>query len=349
MSGTSLDGIDLALLKTNGKEVTEIGGSRTERYETSLREKLRALLGFEDPDAQVVKELTIAHAEAVRRFLENQKLISKSISVIGFHGHTILHQPHIRKTLQIGDGQLLANLTGINVVNNFRAVDVANGGQGAPITPIFHQAMGLRVGKPFALLNIGGVANVTWVGSRTQALLAFDTGPGGGQLDEWTQRAIGEPFDDKGLLARAGDIDIHVLSRLLKNPYFERSPPKSLDRNDFSIEPVLALNAADGAATLLEFSCAAIAMAERHFPSPVERWLVTGGGRKNEYMLERIEELVKKPVMLVDELGWDGDAVEAQAFAYLAVRTMNGLPITFPNITGVDRPRVGGEIYKPAT
>ncbi len=350
MSGTSVDGVDLALIRTDGQAFIETEAFHTESYDRGLRKKIFDVLGRVGSAFEAEIAVTKAHAIAIHRFLEKLKIkngYDQPIDVIGFHGHTILHRPAEGKTIQIGDGQYLANLTGINVVCNFRANDVAHGGEGAPITPIFHSAIAQGLEKPLAVLNIGGVANVTWIGEGKNNFIAFDTGPGGGQLDQWTELLTGKRFDRDGELARSGKVDQDILKALLLNSFFDRHPPKSLDRIEFSIDPVRKLDAAGGAATLLEFTCAAISRAEEYFPAPVKSWLVTGGGRKNRFLLERLRTLLKKPVLLAENAGWNGDSIEAEAFAYLAVRSLLKLPFTFPETTGVDRPRSGGELFKP--
>ncbi|MEC8623075.1 MAG: anhydro-N-acetylmuramic acid kinase [Pseudomonadota bacterium] len=350
MSGTSADGVDLALIRTDGQAFIETEGFHTESYDHALRQKIFDVLGRAGSPLEVELLVTKAHAIAIQRFLEEIEIknsYDQPIDVIGFHGHTTLHRPAEGKTIQIGDGQHLANLTGINVVCNFRTNDVAHGGEGAPITPIFHSAIAQGLEKPLAVLNIGGVANVTWIGEGKNNFMAFDTGPGGGQLDEWTELLTGKRFDRDGELARSGKVDQDILRALLLNSFFDRYPPKSLDRIEFSIDPVRKLDAAGGAATLLEFTCEAILRAEEYFPAPIKSWLVTGGGRKNKFFLERLRTITQKPVLLAEEVGWNGDGVEAEAIAYLAVRSLFGLPYTFPETTGVDKPRSGGDFFRP--
>lgn len=350
MSGTSIDGIDLALVKTDGQAFIDTESFHTERYDRGLRKKILDVLGRAEGWNEAEIAVTKAHAIAIESFLEKIKIkngYDQPIDVIGFHGHTILHRPSEGKTIQIGDGQYLANVTGINVVCNFRANDVAHGGEGAPITPIFHSAIAQGLEKPLAVLNIGGVANVTWIGEGKNNFMAFDTGPGGGQLDEWTELLTGEQFDRNGELARSGKVDQDIFKTLLLNSFFDRHPPKSLDRIKFSIDPVKKLDAAGGAATLLELTCAAISRAEEYFPTPVKSWLVTGGGRKNKFLLERLRTMIQKPILLAENAGWNGDSVEAEAIAYLAVRSLLKLPYTFPETTGVDKPRSGGDFFRP--
>lgn len=352
MSGTSRDGIDAALVTTDGEHHVECGPAITRPFTPTFRERLASVMGGKGPVAEVERELTLLHAEAVEALLDRAGVTRSAVAVIGFHGQTILHAPERRLTWQIGDGALLAELTGIDVVNEFRVRDVAEGGQGAPLVPVFHGAMTHGLARPLAVLNIGGVANVTWIGTGPDGadrLVAFDTGPGNALLDDWTLRHTGEPLDRDGALARAGRVDETVLASLLADPYFDRPAPKSLDRDAFRADAVDGLAPADGAATLVAFTAAAVARAAVHFPAPATRWLVTGGGRRNPAMMAELARRLEAPVAPVEEIGWDGDALEAQAFAYLAVRSLKGLPLTLPTTTGAPRPLGGGRLHlRPA-
>jgi len=345
MSGTSLDGIDAALLWTDGVRIEKTGPSATFPYDPALRDGLRGILGGVGPVEAVERALTEAHAAAVDRFLADANISKDAVDVIGFHGHTILHRPNEGRTWQIGDGALLAALCGTDVVCDLRSNDVANGGQGAPIVPLYHRALALDLKKPLCILNIGGVANLTWIGAAEDDLIAFDTGPGGALLDEWAEAKTGKIFDEGGALARAGTVDQAVLQTLLANPYFDAAPPKSLDRIDFDLAALSGLSPADGAATLTRFTCAAVARAELLLPEPPGRWLVTGGGRHNPVMMDGLNQLLTGQVEPVEAVGWNGDALEAQAFAFLAVRSLDGLPLTIPSTTGVSKPVTGGQFY----
>ena len=357
MSGTSLDGIDAALIRSDGVGIQETGPDFGRAYEPAFRDRLRGLLGS-DPlaageggeTATIVRDLTLLHAEAVERLIALSGLQRDQIGVIGFHGHTVLHRPQDGITRQIGDGGLLAAETGIPVVNDFRAADVAAGGEGAPFAPLYHAALAADLEKPVAVLNLGGVGNVTWIGEggdENHHLLAFDTGPGNALIDDWTAAAIGRPMDEGGRLARGGTVDEAVLAALLDNPYFHRPPPKSLDRIDFDSGPVAGLSAADGAATLSRFTAEAVKRGIGFFPAPARRWLVTGGGRHNGTLMQILAEVLKVPVDPVEAVGWQGDALEAQAFAYLAVRSLRGLPLSLPATTGVSEPQSGGVLHRP--
>jgi anhydro-N-acetylmuramic acid kinase len=281
----------------------------------------------------------------VRDLLTRRGIAASTVDVVGFHGQTVLHEPERGRTWQIGDGPLLARLTGIDVVNDFRSADVAAGGQGAPFVPLFHAALAAALPTPLGVLNIGGVANVTWIGEAgvEGELIAFDTGPGNAMLNDWTLRHTGRPADIGGALASGGRVDAGALSALLRHPYFERPAPKSLDRDAFDPAPLERLSPADGAATLVAFTAAAVARAQSLFPRPVNRWLVAGGGRHNPTIMAALAERVGTPVAPVEAVGWDGDALEAQAFAYLAVRSLRGLPLSLPTTTGVSRPLTGGK------
>ncbi|MSO89776.1 MAG: anhydro-N-acetylmuramic acid kinase [Rhodospirillaceae bacterium] len=346
MSGTSLDGIDVAALRTDGEAVEGFGPSVTVPYTETLRGRLRSILGGIGPVAEVEREMTLAHAEAVKAFCDAFKVGVNDIGVIGFHGHTILHRPQDRRTWQIGDGALLARLTGIEVVSDFRSADVAAGGQGAPLVPLYHRALARHFPLPTAVLNIGGVANVTWIGAG-EAILAFDTGPGNALIDDWALAWTGLPLDRDGALARAGRGHEAVLARLCRHAYFDRKPPKSLDRDDFARHAALTLNVYDGAATLAAFTVRAVAMAEGHMPVPPLHWIVTGGGRHNPVLMAELVRSVDGEVIAAESMGWNGDALEAQAFAFLAVRSLRGLPISLPTTTGVARPMTGGRRFSP--
>ena len=345
MSGTSLDGVDAAWLETDGEVVRAFGPTLTLPYDERLRADLRRILDHAAtlaPDDRRVKQaaaqLTEYHVRAVAA-------LGREADLIGFHGQTILHQPDRRRTWQIGDAAELAWRTGIPVAHDFRSADVAAGGEGAPFAPAYHAALAREMPKPLAVLNIGGVANVTWIGADG-TLIAFDTGPGNGPLDDWIARRTGAAFDSDGAVARAGRVDPDVLQRLLAHPYFARPAPKSLDRLDFSAalasSGLEALSTPDGAATLVAFAAAAVTATP--LPAPPLRWLVTGGGRRNPAIMAALRDRLSVPVDPVESVGRDGDALEAQCFAFLAARVRAGLPLSYPGTTGVPRPMPGGRI-----
>lgn len=345
MSGTSLDGIDVALIETDGVAVGARGPRATYAYDPALRDRLRACLGGHGPVAAVEAEITDAHAAAIRDLMASHGIATDRIDMIGFHGHTILHRPDQRRTWQIGDGRRLSEALDRPVAWDFRSADVAAGGQGAPFVPLYHQALAADLGRPLAVVNIGGVANVTWIGDGPEALAAFDTGPGNAPLDDWLRRHDAGSFDRDGAVSGAGRADRALVARLLDNPFFGRRPPKSLDRDDFRFDAVAGLSLADGAATLAAFTAASIARAADHFPAPARRWLVTGGGRHNPSLMRELATNLGVEVAPVEAVGWDGDALEAEAFAFLAQRVRRGLPLSLPATTGVPAPMAGGQLH----
>lgn len=355
MSGTSMDGIDAALIRTDGMSAFEPIAQLDRPYDPGFRTALRAAVGIAGSHAGVAAELTRRHVEIVRDLLSCADVPAEQVSVIGFHGHTVFHDPAHGRTVQIGDGQLLAREVGIDVVADFRAADMAAGGQGAPFAPLFHVARA-PAERPVCFLNIGGVANVTWIGDAAMAghdemfehIRAFDTGPGGALIDDWVHRHTGEPFDRDGRLAAAGKVDERVLARLLDNDYFHTPPPKSLDRDAFDLSPVEGLSLEDGAATLTAFTTQSVLRARAHLPARPVRWLVTGGGRKNPTLMDQLGRSLEGAVAPTEAAGIDGDAMEAQAFAYLAVRSIRGRPLSGPTTTGVAKPTTGGQLFRAA-
>jgi anhydro-N-acetylmuramic acid kinase len=344
MSGTSLDGIDAALIWTDGNGGVSPMAWSTTPYDDGLRDRLRATLGGVGDVRAVERDITLAHVVAVAALLERESLTPDAVSVIGFHGHTIAHRPHEGLTWQIGDGARLADGTGIDVVCDLRGRDVAAGGQGAPLAPLYHAALAGGLVRPLAVLNLGGVGNVTYLGDGG-AISAFDTGPGCALIDDWVRRHNAGNYDADGDRAASGTVDRDVLARLLDHPYFDQTPPKSLDRDDFTGD-VGGLSVADGAATLTAFTAAAVGLARTHFPTPPARWLVTGGGRRNPVLMAALGDVLGVTVEPVEVVGWQGDALESQAFAYLAVRSLRGLPLSLPETTGVPRPLTGGALYR---
>ncbi len=350
MSGTSLDGVDAAWLETDGERVGEMGPRLTLPYDARLRSDLRRLLDHAPTLAADDRRVKTAAVRLTEYHVRAVAAVGRPADLIGFHGQTILHQPargqpDLGRTWQIGDATLLAWRTGVRVAWDFRSADVAAGGEGAPLASVFHAALAGALRRPVAVLNIGGVANVTWIGPGG-TLLACDTGPGNGPLDDWMARHTGAAFDAEGALAREGVADQAVLGRLLDDPYFARPAPKSLDRLDFArtlgVCGIEALSPADGAATLVAFTAAAVAATK--LPDPPHRWLVGGGGRHNPAIMRALRGVLGAPVDPVEAVGWDGDALEAQCFGFLAARVVAGLPLSFPGTTGVPRPLCGGQI-----
>ncbi len=340
MSGTSMDGVDAALLETDGEDAVRPLAFASLPYEDQEREAIRSALGAGSKRTVRAAEtvVTEAHIRAVRHLLAETG--ARGVRAVGFHGHTLDHRPQDRFTLQVGDAARLARETGIPVIADFRSADVAAGGQGAPLAPVYHRARLAGEPGPVAVLNIGGVANVTWIG-RDGGMLAFDTGPGNALLDDWCRRHTGAPMDEDGRLAAQGRIDQDILEQLLDHPYFSAPPPKSLDRLSFSSAPLACLSPPDGAATLAAFTAEAVARAP--LPEPPRRWIVSGGGRRNPVLMAALPG----PVEPAESLGWDGDALEAEAFAYLAARRLKSLPGSFPGTTGCPAPMTAGRLFAP--
>jgi len=356
MSGTSLDGIDAAILDTDGEAVAIPGPAITRPYHPWTRATLHAALTaavqmhpqgpMPDEIQKAERLLTDAHIEAVNALLEAAELKSADIAFVGFHGQTILHRPSDHRTWQIGDGAVLARATGIAVVNEFRIADVDAGGQGAPFVPLYHRVLAEGMEPPIAVVNIGGVANLTYIGTKGE-LIAFDTGPGNAALDDWAFAHTGQAVDRDGRLAAAGQVNETVLALMLRHPIFLQPPPKSLDRFDFPMTAVEGLSAADGAATLTAFTAAALARAEEHLPQAPKTWIICGGGRHNPVLMKELRARLKGEVLSAEDAGWRGDFLEAEAFAYLAVRSVKGLPLSLPSTTGVPYPMPGGKLHPP--
>lgn len=344
MSGTSLDGVDAALIKTDGERVEEFGKALTLPLPRDLIGALQELMMGDEADWLVIeRRLTLLHAAAVRKLLEEAGISPKQVGVIGFHGQTITHRPRDGITWQMGNGALLAEETGISVVSDFRRADVAAGGEGAPLVPLYHAALAEKIEKPVAVLNIGGIANVTWIGGKGD-LMAFDTGPGNALLNDWMRRRTGMLLDRDGKMAETGKVANTVLEEYLQHPYFEQQPPKSLDRGDFTSDTIKHLSTEDGAATLTQLTAEAVYRALDHLPERPKRWLITGGGRHNPTMMSALRTLLEH-ITAVENVGWRGDFLEAEAFAFLAVRSLRHLPLTLPSTTGAKRAVTGGAFY----
>jgi anhydro-N-acetylmuramic acid kinase len=360
MSGTSLDGVDVALIETDGESIAGFGPTGYRPYSERERALLRAALeaGAKLTDrtarpgilAEADAFVTDVHVEAVQTFLTTEKIDPASIAVVGFHGQTVLHKPERRLTVQIGDGVRLAQELDLPVAYDFRAADVAAGGQGAPLVPIFHQALARTLDRPhpIGVLNVGGVANVTWVDGGDP--IACDTGPGNALIDDFMRARTGSPLDRDGDQAAKGRVDEAFVARVLADRFFDLSCPKSLDRNAFAYANLGLpdVSVADGAATLSAVTAAAVARAVPHLPRTPRNWIVAGGGARNPTLMRMLtERLAPAKVETADAAGWSVDALEAQAFAYLAVRTLRGLPVTFPGTTGAPAPLPGGIIARP--
>jgi anhydro-N-acetylmuramic acid kinase len=364
MSGTSYDGVDVALINTNGEEIGRIGPTLYRPYSEEeralMRRAMASVANLADraarpgPLAEAEALVTRSHAEAVEAFLAANGMAASDIAVVGFHGQTVLHDPARRLTVQLGQGDALARRLGIAVVYDFRAADVAAGGQGAPFVPVFHRAMVRLLGQPgpIAVLNIGGVANLTYVDGDAE-LIACDIGPGNALIDDFLRLRTGRPHDGDGRAAAAGQVDETAVERILAHPFFAKPPPKSLDRNAFhhwiaADEKLAGKSLEDGAATLTAVTAAAIGRATGLLPRAPTRFIVAGGGIRNPVLMRMLTERVAPAsVMTADAVGWSADSLEAQGFAYLAVRSLNGLPLSFPSTTGVPRPMTGGVVARP--
>ena len=353
MSGTSLDGIDIAYLETDGEAQVKRGPSATYPYTAAQQAMLRQALV--DATAMTKRDqrpaslrevehaLTQWHATAVESFCQQRGLSHSNVDLIGFHGQTVLHQPEQHLTVQLGDGAALAKATKIPVIYDMRGADMAAGGHGAPLVPVYHAA--LATTRPSAFVNIGGVANVTYIGSDGK-LFAFDTGPGNALINDWMMKHMGVGLDDGGATARRGKISPAHLSVAMAHPYFSGPPPKSLDRNSFAKLDFSSLSLEDGAATLAAFTAHSVAASAKLFPEKPKQWVICGGGRHNAAIMQGFRSLLQG-VIAADDAGFNGDSMEAEAWAYLAVRSQLGLPITYPQTTGAPRPMTGGVLAKP--
>ncbi|MES2984953.1 MAG: anhydro-N-acetylmuramic acid kinase [Pseudomonadota bacterium] len=345
MSGTSADGVDAALLYTDGQAVVRAGASLFVPYDDGLRaDILAAMRAPGDDTSAVAQALTQVHIDAVRALIEKSALPPGAIGLIGFHGQTIYHAPHEGVTLQIGDAARMAREIGIPVIADFRSADVRAGGQGAPLVPLYHAALAHELPKPLLVVNIGGVSNVTWIGGD-EAIIAFDSGPGNALLDDWIFKHTGKRYDTNGEIAAAGIVDADQLAAFLADPFFALDAPKSLDR--FHFKPAVTGTLQDGAATLTAMTASAIAMACMAVPVAPKQLLITGGGRHNPTLMGLLDACVNAAVLPVETVGWDGDMLEAQAFAYLAARSVLDLPLSLPTTTGVKLPMTGGVLYLP--
>lgn len=354
MSGTSLDGVDAAMVKTDGHDIHAFGPTAYRPYSPAEQATLRAALGQWPGDhavAAAAEVVETAHAELLSRFT--------GVDLIGFHGQTLAHDPAGRGTHQCGSGAFLAQALDLPVVWDFRSADVTMGGQGAPLAPFYHFALARHIGAtgPLAFLNLGGVGNVTWIDPGAPgpeapgALLAFDTGPANAPLNDLMMARLGQTHDKGGALAAQGQADEAIVDMVLADPWFAHPPPKSLDRNDFAglIHRLDHLSNADAAATLTAVAAASVAAAQSHFPAPVQRILVTGGGRLNPAMMSKLRALIPTRIDPVETVGLDGDMLEAQAFAFLAVRVARGLATSGPDTTGAPTLVGGGQISRPET
>jgi anhydro-N-acetylmuramic acid kinase len=356
MSGTSMDGVDAAIIKTDGTNIYSIGKSIHVPYSAELQRKIASILGQKKLSQEIkdiADEITNIHVNAVNELIKTED----KIDLIGFHGHTIYHSAENSLTIQIGNAQKLANETGISVISDLRQADIAMGGQGAPLVPIYHKAIARKLPKPIAFVNIGGVANLTWIDENDE-ISAFDIGPGNALINDWMMKYFRKPFDKDGKTASKGFFSRNLLESFLSNPYFAAPPPKSLDRNDFSnILSELEKSDSepqDAVATLTAFTANAIAFSfETHLHIPKEL-IICGGGRHNKTMLKMLHFFMPLtkicPIedIIIDDKSMNGDMTEAEAFAFLAVRSHLKMPITFPKTTGAPSPLTGGKLFLPS-
>ncbi|MGI9352412.1 MAG: anhydro-N-acetylmuramic acid kinase [Rhizobiaceae bacterium] len=362
MSGTSMDGIDVALLRTDGEHVIEFGPNRFFPYRSETRKRIACALEeagciaerIDRPGnlVEVEQEITDLHAKAVDAFLNENDLSASEINVLGFHGQTVIHRPEKSLTVQLGDGEALARITGIQTVYDMRANDMLHGGQGAPLVPVYHQAMAdnlpekYRSRRPVVFVNVGGISNITYVGAE---LIAFDSGPGNALIDQWVQKHVGISHDQGGMIGAEGWIDEALLDQYLNHPFFDAPAPKSLDRNDFKLPVNVNSNIETVARTLARLSAESVFKSLEHLPEKPKLWIVSGGGRFNPHIMNDLKYMAKhteSEVITSEDAGFAGDFIEAEAWAYLAVRSLRGLPLTYPQTTGCDIPTTGGIIAK---
>ncbi|WP_413709564.1 anhydro-N-acetylmuramic acid kinase [Rhizobium sp. Rhizsp82] len=357
MSGTSMDGIDVALLRTDGDGFVERGPFLGVSYDPAFRERLKTALEQakaiknrqERPGdlAAIERELTQRHAAAVREFLQQNAMEAGAIDVLGFHGQTVLHRPDEALTVQIGDGALLARETGIATVYDMRANDMVHGGQGAPLVPAYHAALAANISNakmPVCFVNIGGISNLTYVGADG-TVIAYDSGPGNTLIDQWVEAHAGVPFDQGGMIASEGHVVSELAERYLASPFFTAAKRRSLDRNDFLPPQGREAELADGARTLAYVAAASIIKSAGHLPVTPALYVICGGGRLNRVIMRDLAQLAAEhqaTVISAEEAGFNGDAMEAEAWAYLAVRSLEGLPLTYPGTTGVREAVSGG-------
>lgn len=362
MSGTSMDGIDVAILRTDGDSIVEHGPSAYFAYDASQRAMLQAALvsakqmkvRTERPDDLAIVEemLTLAHVEAVQSFLRANALTPSDIDLIGFHGQTVLHRPDEALTVQLGDGALLAERTGIDVVYDMRANDMVHGGQGAPLIPAYHAALSVNLPqefeRPAVFVNVGGISNLTYIG-EDGTLAAFDSGPGNMLIDQWVELHTGKAFDEGGKLASTGVVDASLIGDYLASGFFSANQRRSLDRGDFLPPEKGRLSLEDGARSLSRLTGEAILKSATYLPSKPKTYVVCGGGRLNPVIMAEFTDAARAhgaKVVAAEAAGFDGGAMEAEAWAYLAVRSLRGLPLTYPGTTGVDKPVAGGVFAK---
>ena len=353
MTGTSLDGMDLSIIKTDGKSVCKFGNNYFFPYPNSLIKKLKKISKLKNKLDITSDNVIYLENEITEEFIKNIKQILKQkfIDVVGIHGQTIYHEPSLKKSLQLCNGQLLANAINKTVVNNFRSNDISHGGQGAPIAPIFHKFLirYMKISLPSCFINIGGISNITYYDYNN--LIGFDTGPGNCLSDDFTQLMLNKKFDNSGIFASRGKINKKIVSLFLKNPFFLKHPPKSLDRQDFKEDFFKALkykvSNENFLASICEVTALSISKALNFLPTYPKNIIFSGGGVQNTFIMDRLKQHIKCNLLNLKEFGLNEDFIEAQLIGFLTVRAINKLPITFPKTTGVKKPLTGGKIYIP--
>ena len=360
MSGTSLDGVDVGVIETDGERVSAFGPALTLKLPKDVRKSIKRATkaalrwNFDGPPpnifAEAAAQVDRVHVMAVERFAEAHPDVFEGVEVIGYHGQTVLHrppEPGQQRTVQLGNGQALADTFGVPCVYDFRSNDMAHGGQGAPLAPVYHRALVREAGmeEGTVVLNLGGVGNATLF---APTFTASDTGPGNGPLDQWMKKAAGKKMDKHGRASAKGTPDLARIERWLEGRFFRRPVPRSADRYDFvELQSLDGLSVEDGAATLARFTAESVARTLRDMDSRIAGIVVCGGGRRNPTLMAMIAETTGADVVAAEDLGWDGDALEAQAFAFLAVRALRGLPLSYPGTTGVREPVSGGVVARP--
>ena len=355
MSGTSVDGVDASIIKSDGEQFLEIIDDIYVKYDDHFKVKLKKIIdscyskdefnNLSNSIKDIEKEITLFHDQACKLIIKKNRNIK--IDIIGFHGQTILHKPQEGYSIQIGDSQLLSKLTNTTVVSNFRENDILNGGQGAPLSPLYHHLIlsKIKSNLPSAVVNIGGISNITYVENENK-IKSFDTGPGNYLIDKWVKMNSKMEFDDKGQLAKSGKSNEIILEKFLSNQYYKKKLPKSLDVKDFNLNDLSKSSLEDGCATLSMLTVKSICMAINSFSITPNKILFSGGGRKNDFIITNIKKIIKESIHLIDEFNFDGDFIESQAFAYLAIRSYLKKFITFPTTTGAKKPSLGGTIFK---
>ena len=359
MSGTSSDGIDASITRSDGEEKLDLVGDFFFPYEEKIRVKIRKLKDkidkVSDLEAHLTeidfleKEITLLHVRVVKIIIKKLKIKKSEINLIGLHGHTIFHSYQNKKTKQLGDGKTLSRLTGLNVIYNFRENDLKNGGQGAPLVPIYHKLLQkkLKLKVPVVFINIGGISNLTYL-NKNDEIISFDSGPGNFLIDKFLQLKSNNKiqFDKDGAIASKGSVDRNILDNYLSDPYYDSIPPKSLDVNDFNLNSLRGLSVENSIATLSDLTALTIVNALNFFTTMPHKIILCGGGRKNKYIFDRVKKISNIKTLSIDEYKINGDFIESQAFAYLAIRSFLKKPITFPKTTGVTKPAIGGKLIE---